>query len=384
MQHETPGRRGKSSIIGSGLVSRFPGGAVAPTASQWVFRLRYSGHRWPFGSITFTASAERGRSVAANSVVDWTEGAAREPCAPSCPLLTCGGAVGQIIFGDNLPALRGVPDRSIDLIFVDPPFNTGKRQERVRMKTVHDEAGGDRTGFKGKRYRTIKLGTSGYKDAFDDYMGFLAPRFEEAHRVLKDTGSFFLHIDYREVHYCKVLLDQIFGRDAFINEIIWAYDYGARSKKKWSAKHDNILWYAKDPENYTFNFDEMDRIPYMAPGLVGKEKAARGKTPTDVWWHTIVSPNGKEKTGYATQKPLGVLERIVKVHSRPGDTLMDFFAGSGTLGEAAAKFGREFVLIDDNPESIQVMVKRLTGCQPELINCKDIVDEGPGAQRTLF
>ena len=276
------------------------------------------------------------------------------------------------------------PDRSIDLIFVDPPFNTGKRQERVRMKTVHDEAGGDRTGFKGKRYRTIKLGTSGYKDAFDDYMGFLAPRFEEAHRVLKDTGSFFLHIDYREVHYCKVLLDQIFGRDAFINEIIWAYDYGARSKKKWSAKHDNILWYAKNPENYTFNFDEMDRIPYMAPGLVGKEKAARGKTPTDVWWHTIVSPNGKEKTGYATQKPLGVLERIVKVHSRPGETLMDFFAGSGTLGEAAAKFGREFVLIDDNPESIRVMVKRLTGCQPELINCKDIVDEGLGAQRTLF
>ena len=292
--------------------------------------------------------------------------------------------MGQIIFGDNLPALRGVPDRSIDLIFVDPPFNTGKRQDRVRMKTVRDEAGGDRTGFQGRRYRTIKLGKSGYQDAFDDYMGFLAPRLEEAHRVLKDTGSFFLHIDYREVHYCKVLLDQIFGRDAFINEIIWAYDYGARSKKKWSAKHDNILWYAKDPENYTFNFDEMDRIPYMAPGLVGKEKAARGKTPTDVWWHTIVSPNGKEKTGYATQKPLGVLERIVKVHSRSGDTVMDFFAGSGTLGEAAAKLGRNFVLIDDNPEAIQVMAKRLAGCQPELVNCKDVVDTGPAAQRTLF
>ncbi|MDE0235766.1 MAG: site-specific DNA-methyltransferase, partial [bacterium] len=221
--------------------------------------------------------------------------------------------MGKITFGDNLPVLQGLPDTSVDLIYIDPPFNTGKRQERERIKTVHDETNGDRTGFAGRRYQTIRLGKSGYDDAFDDYMAFLAPRFEEAHRILTDTGSFFLHIDYREVHYCKVLLDQIFGRDSFMNEIIWAYDYGARSKKKWSAKHDSILWYAKDPDHYTFCFEEMDRIPYMAPGLVGKEKAARGKTPTDVWWHTIVSPNGKEKTGYATQKPLGVLERLVKV-----------------------------------------------------------------------
>ena len=280
----------------------------------------------------------------------------------------------KIVFGDNLPVLQGLPDASVDLIYVDPPFNTGKRQERERIRTVHDETNGDRTGFAGRRYQTIRLGKSGYDDAFDDYMEFLAPRFEEAHRVLADTGSFFLHIDYREVHYCKVLLDQIFGRDSFMNEIIWAYDYGARSKSKWSTKHDSILWYAKDPANYTFNFEEMDRVPYMAPGLVGKEKAARGKTPTDVWWHTIVSPNGKEKTGYATQKPLGVLERLVKVHSRPGDLLLDFFAGSGTLGEAAAKHGRDFILIDNNPEAIQVMTRRLAPTNPDLVGCDAIFE----------
>ena len=281
--------------------------------------------------------------------------------------------MGKIVFGDNLPVLKGLPDGSFDLIYVDPPFNTGKRQEREQIKAVHDEDNGDRTGFAGRRYQTIHLGKSGYDDAFDDYMAFLAPRFEEAHRVLADTGSFFLHIDYREVHYCKVLLDQIFGRESFMNEIIWAYDYGARSKKKLSAKHDSILWYAKDPAHYTFCFEEMDRIPYMAPGLVGKEKAARGKTPTDVWWHTIVSPNGKEKTGYATQKPLGVLERLVKVHSKPGDLLLDFFAGSGTLGEAAAKHGRDYLLIDNNPEAIQVMTRRLAPTNPELVGCDAIL-----------
>jgi len=236
------------------------------------------------------------------------------------------------------------------------------------VQTVQDDESGDRTGFQGKRYRTVDLGVSGYADAFDDFMAFLIPRLEEAHRILKPKGSFFLHIDFREVHYCKVALDQIFGRECFQNEIIWAYDYGGRSKSKWSAKHDNILWYTRDPKRFTFNFDEMDRIPYMAPGLVGKEKAARGKTPTDVWWHTIVSPNGKEKNGYSTQKPLGVLDRIIKVHSNPGDLVLDFFAGSGTTGESAARNGREFLLVDENPEATQVMAKRLAEFAPQSIN----------------
>jgi len=268
-----------------------------------------------------------------------------------------GGAELDIYYGDNLEILQNFEDESFDLIYIDPPFNTGRVQRRRRLKTVRDEAG-DRVGYQGRRYRTIVLGSKSFNDVFSDYWEFLGPRLDEAYRLLSPTGSFFLHLDYREIHYAKIYLDQLFGRDSFINEIIWAYDYGARSKSRWSAKHDNILWYAKDPSAYTFNFDEIDRIPYMAPKLVGPEKAKRGKTPTDVWWHTIVSPTGRERTGYPTQKPLGIIERIVRVHSSPGDHLLDYFAGSGTLGEAALRNGRSCVLIDNNPEAIEVMAKR--------------------------
>jgi len=275
----------------------------------------------------------------------------------------------RILQADNLEILRQMKNESVELIYIDPPFNTGRLQTRPQLRTIQDE-NGDRTGFGGRRYRTERLAGesagTGYVDQFDDFLGFLRPRMEQAWRILSTTGSLFFHIDYREVHYCKILLDEIFGagnprsgRACFQNEIIWAYDYGARARKKWPAKHDNILWYSKHPKQYTFNLDECDRIPYMAPTLVGEEKAARGKTPTDVWWHTIVSPTGKEKTGYATQKPLGVLERIVRVHSNPGETVLDFFAGSGTTGEAAAKNGRRFVLIDESPEAIKVMKRRL-------------------------
>lgn len=271
----------------------------------------------------------------------------------------------DIYYGDNLTVLSQFPAGTFDLIYIDPPFNTGRVQSRTRLKTVQDNEG-DRTGYQGKRYRTIKLGSKSFNDVFSDYWGFLGPRLEEAHRLLSPTGSLFLHLDYREVHYAKVYLDQVFGRESFLNEIIWAYDYGARSKRKWPAKHDNILWYVKDPNNYTFNLDAVDRIPYMAPGLVGPEKAARGKTPTDTWWHTIVSPNGKEKTGYPTQKPLGIIERIVKVHSNRGDKLLDFFAGSGTLGDAALRNARSCTLIDNNPEAIEVMLKRLQDWAPRV------------------
>jgi site-specific DNA-methyltransferase (adenine-specific) len=275
--------------------------------------------------------------------------------------------VRRIVLGDNLAVLAGLPDESVDLIYVDPPFNTGRVQERTRIKTVRDDAAGDRIGFGDHRYRSAAVGKSGFADSFDDYLAFLEPRFVESLRVLKPDGSFFLHLDYREVHYAKVMLDGIFGRTSFMNEIIWAYDYGGRPKSRWPAKHDNILWYAKDPARYTYDYEAIDRIPYLAPELVGPEKAARGKTPTDVWWHTIVPTNGKEKTGYPTQKPLGVIERIVRVHSRPGDLLLDYFAGSGTLGFAAAKHGREFLLVDHLPEAVEVMRKRLSFAEPELV-----------------
>lgn len=266
----------------------------------------------------------------------------------------------DIHYGDNLPVLEAMPDESVALFYIDPPFNTGKTQTRTRIVTVRDDHG-DRTGFQGKRYKTVRLGAMGYADLFDDYLAFLEPRLAQARRILARNGSLFFHIDWREAHYCKILLDRLFGRDSFMNEIVWAYDYGARSKTKWPAKHDTIFWYAKDPNDHVFLYHEMDRIPYMAPGLVGKEKAARGKTPTDVWWHTIVSPNGREKTGYPTQKPRGVLDRIVRVHSRPGDRLCDFFAGSGTLGEAAVALGRSCVLVDSNPEALRVMEQRFRG-----------------------
>ena len=269
----------------------------------------------------------------------------------------------EIHLGDNMEVLSRFGDDAFDLIYIDPPFNTGKAQARTRLRTIRDDEG-DRTGFQGRRYRTVRLGASSWNDAFDDYMAFIEPRLREAHRLLAPQGSFFLHIDYRESHYCKVLLDEIFGRESFINEIVWAYDYGARSKRRWSAKHDNILWYAKDPGAYTYRYDDIDRIPYMAPGLVGPAKAARGKTPTDVWWQTIVSPNGREKTGYPTQKPVAILNRIVAVHSNPGDLVLDFFAGSGTTGEAAVRNGRRAVLVDSNPEAVRVMARRLAFAGP--------------------
>lgn len=265
----------------------------------------------------------------------------------------------RVIFGDNLDALATLPDGLARLVYVDPPFNTGRRQARTRMK-VRADAQGTRGGFGDRRYAVTEVASSSYADAFGgEYLEFLMPRIEASLRCLTPDGSLFVHLDWREVHYVKVALDRLLGRDRFMNEIVWAYDFGARSRSRWSAKHDTILWYVLDPDRYVFDFEAMDRIPYMAPGLVGPEKAARGKTPTDVWWHTIVPTSGKEKTGYPTQKPLGVLERIVKVHTEPGDVVLDFFAGSGTAGEAAAKHGRGFVLVDDNEEAIAVMQKRL-------------------------
>jgi site-specific DNA-methyltransferase (adenine-specific) len=263
----------------------------------------------------------------------------------------------RVIQGDNLAVLKSIADESVQLIYVDPPFNTGRVQSRGSSKTTRTETG-NRIGFKGQRYEIVKETILSYDDEFKDYWGFLEPRLEEAWRVLNETGTLYLHLDYREAHYAKVLLDALFGRECFLNEIIWAYDYGGKAKSRWPAKHDTILVYVKNPDKYYFSNENVDREPYMAPGLVTPEKVARGKLPTDVWWHTIVSPTGKEKTGYPTQKPLGVLRRVIQASSQEGSLVLDFFAGSGTTGAAAAELGRNFILIDQNPESIEVMKKR--------------------------
>ena len=269
-----------------------------------------------------------------------------------------GGVPDELILGDCLRVLPRFPDGTFQLAYLDPPFNTGREQRRRTLATAVDPDG-NRTGFGGRRYRSRLLQESSFRDEFDDYLGFLEPRLREVHRLLAATGTLYFHIDYREAHYCKLLLDELFGRECFLNEIVWAYDYGARPKRRWPAKHDTILVYVKDPGRYFFDAEGVEREPYMAPGLVTAEKAARGKLPSSVWWHTIVSPTGKEKTGYPTQKPEGILRRMVQASTRPGEGCLDPFCGSGTLGAVAAKLGRRYVLVDSNPEAIRVARERL-------------------------
>lgn len=299
-----------------------------------------------------------------------------------------------VLAGDNLPLMRELPGGAFTLAYLDPPFNTGRERRAERVRAVRADACGEadarweadaggardacgaesdplpgagvesRLGFRGKGYRVTRERTLGFDDRFGAYWDFLEPRLVETWRLLAADGTLYLHLDYREVHYAKVLLDALFGPECFINEIIWAYDFGARSKRRWPTKHDNILVYAKDPDGYFFDAEAVDREPYMAPGLVTPEKAARGKLPTDTWWHTIVSPTGGERTGYPTQKPVGVLRRILQASSRPGDWVLDPFAGSGTTGAAAAELGRRFVLMDDNPEALAVMRERLAAHYP--------------------
>jgi site-specific DNA-methyltransferase (adenine-specific) len=275
----------------------------------------------------------------------------------------------EIVLGDNLDVLPRFADGTFQLAYLDPPFNTGRPQTRRTLRVVADD-GGERVGFGGRRYASRLLIESSYRDSFDDYLAFLEPRLRETRRVLRDDGTLYFHIDYREAHYCKLLLDQLFGRECFLNEIVWAYDYGARTKRRWPAKHDTILVYVKDPARYYFDSESVDREPYMAPGLVTAEKAARGKLPTDVWWHTIVPTNGAEKSGYPTQKPEGIVRRMVQASSRPGDVCLDPFAGSGTLGAVAQKLGRGYVLIDSNPEAVRVARERLQVCDSLAAGCR--------------
>ena len=274
-------------------------------------------------------------------------------------------AINEVINGENLAALKSMPDESFQLIYIDPPFNTGRSQVRTNRSSVSSSTGN--LGFQGKRYEQVVKSVLSYDDDFADYWAFLEPRLIEAYRLLNESGTIYLHLDYREAHYAKVLMDALFGRECFLNEIIWAYDYGGKSKSRWPAKHDTILVYVKNPTKYFFDSATVDREPYMAPGLVTPEKVARGKLPTDVWWHTIVSPTGKEKTGYPTQKPLGILRRIISASSRPGDRVLDFFAGSGTTAQAAFELKRQFVVVDQNPESIEVITSRLNALGVEYV-----------------
>lgn len=271
----------------------------------------------------------------------------------------------KIILGDALDVLSKLKNNSVRLIYIDPPFNTGKTMSYTKIKTVRDE-NGDRVGYENRKYKTETVSKLAYNDKFDNYTQYIVERIKTARPLLQTNGSIFVHVDYREVHYLKIEMDKIFGRENFINEIIWSYDYGARSKRRWACKHDNILWYAVNKDDYIYNYDEIDRIEYMAPALVGAEKAARGKTPTDVWWNSIIGTNSKERKagrGYPTQKPLAILERIVLVHSNENDTALDFFAGTGTTGVAAVKHNRNAILIENHPTAITVIKHRIANAQ---------------------
>ena len=268
-------------------------------------------------------------------------------------------ATGAVVHGEAIRVLRSLPDASVDMAYVDPPFNTGRTRRGERLTVTRNDGDGDRTGFAGRRYTTSRIQGESYADDFDDYLGWLRPHLEETRRVLAPHGSLYFHIDPRESHYCKVLLDEVFGRDCFRNEVIWAYDYGARSTRRWSPKHDVILVYARDAQRCHFDATDVDRLPYMAPQLVTTEKALRGKLPTDVWWHTIVPTNSRERTGYPTQKPLGVVRRALAASSRRGDLVLDWCAGSGTTGEAAYQLGRRFLLVDNSADAVSVMQRRL-------------------------
>ena len=273
-------------------------------------------------------------------------------------------ATGEILFGDNLDLLRRLPSASCRLIYIDPPFNTQKVQKRSRLKAIRDP-NGTRSGFAAARYSVTPLASAEYLDQFDDFLAFLKPRLEEAHRVLTPDGSLFLHIDYREVHYVKVLLDHIFGRASFINEIIWAYDYGGKPKTRWPAKHDNILWYARDPENYVFNYEAIDRIPYMAPDLVGPEKAALGKIPTDVWWMTIVPTNSKDGRRATLPKSRSSCSIASSGSTRTPETRSStFLREAERLASRHAKADRRFILIDSNLDAVRIMRERLAFARP--------------------
>jgi site-specific DNA-methyltransferase (adenine-specific) len=267
-------------------------------------------------------------------------------------------SAGAVIEADNLDVLARLPDGSVDLCYADPPFGTGERQRLERIRTGQGEA--TRRGFGGREYRYRVVSDVSYDDglAMDEHLAALRLRVEAIHRLLAPHGSVYLHCDWRTAHHVRLMLDDVFGATRFLNELVWAYDYGGRPRDRWPRKHDTILWYAKG-DTWRYDREAIDRVPYMAPGLVGPEKAARGKLPTDVWWMTIVPPGSAERTGYPTQKPVRLLERIVAASSRAGDLVLDPYAGSGTTGVAAARLGRRWLLVDREPAAVAIARARL-------------------------
>lgn len=234
-----------------------------------------------------------------------------------------------IIEGDSLVKMKSLATGSFDFIYVDPPFVTEK----------------DRGDFD-DRWGSVLL----WSDWFEPFV-------KESYRLLSDTGSIVVHLDYRAIHYARVLMDQTFGYDNMLNEIIWCYASGGVSKRWLARKHDNLIWYVKDTKDYTFN---VQREPYATPNVEGRKGFHdEGRMLNDWWRMSFLSTTASERVGYDSQKPEALLERLLTVFTNPGDNVLDFMAGSGTTGAAASSLGRKATLIDKNPNAIKKMKERI-------------------------
>ncbi len=273
----------------------------------------------------------------------------------------------RLVLGDNLPLLEATPDRSCDLVYIDPPFATGVRRR----------GGADQPA-------------SSWQDVPDDperFVTWLSPRLAHCRRTLRRSGSLFVHLDYRTVHYVKVELDRLFGRARLVNEIVWCYSVGGKSRRSFGRKHDTILWYARSAD-YAFYPDPV-RVPRRAgshmrvtftedghpvqektdrrTGKVYRYPVAAGKVPED-WWADIETLNrgDRERTGWATQKPERLLTRIVAATSAPGDLVADWFCGAATTAVVAQKLDRRFLAVDAAPAAIRCAAARLRDSGHEL------------------
>jgi DNA modification methylase len=274
----------------------------------------------------------------------------------------------RLILGDNLDVLASLPDGSVDLIYIDPPFGTG-----TIRRGGHDSS---------HRYRDVPGDPS-------RYVAWLHERLAQSRRVLSSHGSLFVHLDYRTVHYVKVELDTIFGRDRFINELIWCYSVGGKSRRSFGRKHDTILWYSRTAE-YAFFPDAVKvprksgshmRVVQTEDGELVQEKTDRksgkvyryplsaGKVPED-WWTDIeiLNRGDAERTGWPTQKPERLLERIIQSTTTPGALVADWFCGSGTTGVVAQRLDRRFVLVDRESHAIACAQARLEASGRALAN----------------
>lgn len=286
-----------------------------------------------------------------------------------------------IFEGDNLPVLRGMETASVDLIYLDPPFNSNRTYEtpigsEVAGATFRDPWSLDNLDQKWHNdiadqnltlYRAIEVSEHTHSASMKAYLIMIAVRIIEMKRILKPTGSIYLHCDPTVSHYLKMIMDGIFGVENFKNEIVWHYTGGGRSKTSFSRKHDIIFFYTRSKSDHCFNVDSI-RVPYKETSgyaksgiisKVGKRYLPNPKgTPVgDVWDISII--NSKERLGYPTQKPLVLLERIVAASSNQGDLVLDPFCGCATTCVAAENLGRHWIGIDISPKAVELVRERL-------------------------